>query len=124
MTTQTTTFGLFSTSINSWFRRQETGLRRRRQWHTLRGAVARAHQRFASHNPQYADSLFDMHFLTHTARPLVQRYLLGTNAPTPAEFATAWCGQFPAVVPSQDQFAEATRMAAAFLRHLDAELHS
>src|SRR5262245_544069 len=112
MTIPPTTFGLFSFSINSWFR-----------WQALQGKVARAHRRFAHHHRSYADSLFDMHFLTHAARPLLERYLTA-NPPAPAEFALAWCAQFPGVAPSQTELAEATRVATAFLRHLGAELYS
>lgn len=122
MTTQTTTLELASNSLKSWLRQQQLELRRRRDRRALNGKVERAYQRFASHNPQYAASLFDMYFLTEIARPLLERFLT-TNPPTATELALVWYAQFPTVVPNQRQFSEATRVAAAFLRHLEAELH-
>src|SRR5437867_13119460 len=56
-------------------------------------ALARAYTTFTNQYPQWADSLFDEHFLKHRASPLLARCLLRNRPPTPMELATAWADQ-------------------------------
>src|SRR4030067_78792 len=53
-------------------------------------ALARAYTPFARHHPQWTASLFDQHFLTHTAAPILACCLLRDDSPHPAELAGVW----------------------------------
>lgn len=107
-----------------WMLRQETWLRQRLQRRILRTAQQRAFQHFAQRYPHWADSLFDDFFLTHGAAPLIAGYLIPSHRPTAAELAKAWAAQCPSPrsSPQPLDLTEATYVAAAFLRMLDAEL--
>ena len=88
-------------------------------------ALARAFPRFAHAYPQWIESLFDEHFLTHQAASLLARTLVRTNMLTPAELATAWADQMGLNERQRTQFiAELTPVASNFLRWLDAELRT
>jgi hypothetical protein len=110
--------------IFCWALRQETWLHRRMQRAALRSACAQAYRCFAAEYPLWAESLFDAHFLTHAAAPLVARAIEPSNRPTPSEFAAAWLSQCAASGASTRDvnLAEAAWAAAEFLRDLDVAL--
>ena len=107
-----------------WMLRQETWLRLQLQRWIVRSAQQRAFQHFARRYPHWADSLFDDFFLTHAAAPLIAGYLIPYHRPTAVELANAWAAQCPEPRSSTQplDLTEATHVAAAFLRMLDAEL--
>ena len=52
-------------------------------------ALRRAYRRFARHYPEWVANLFDAHFLTHSAAPLLARRLQQATLPSPTELAVA-----------------------------------
>jgi hypothetical protein len=110
--------------IFGWALRQETWLHRRLQQAALRAARAQAFARFAADNPLWAESLFDEHFLSHAAAPLIARAIDPANRPTPSEFAIAWLAQCaaPGATARDANLTEVALAAAEYLRHLDAAL--
>jgi len=122
MLTQTT--NRVPRQIFTWALRQESWLHRRLQSAALRAAQAQAFARFAEEHPLWAESLFDEHFLSHAAAPLVARAIDPANRPTVFEFAEAWFAQCaaPGTTVEGVNLAEVAMAAFAFLRHLDAAL--
>jgi hypothetical protein len=122
MLTQTT--NRVPQQIFTWALRQETWLHRRLQRAALRAAQTQALARFAAEHPRWAESLFDAHFLSHAAAPLVARAFEPANRPTAAEFAAAWFAQCaaPGATAQDANLAEVILAASDFLRYLDAAL--
>lgn len=110
--------------VFTWVVRQERGVQRRLQQTALRKAQARAFRTFAAHEPRWADSLFDEHFLSHAAAPLLQRCLQPGGGPSAVELAAAWCAQLSDTGAEPRGFAEAIAASARFLALLDRELGS
>lgn len=110
--------------IFTWALRHETWLHRRMQRAALRSACAQAYDCFAAEHPLWAESLFDEHFLTHAAAPLVARAIEPFNRPTASEFAAAWYSQCaaPGARACDVNLAEVALAASEFLHHLDAAL--
>lgn len=106
----------------TWMLHRETTLRRQLQRLALRKTVARAFERFACEHPCWANSLFDEHFLTHRAAPLLDRYVYSANRLSPAELAAAWSEQCPSPNAVARDLSEVVAAAADFLHHLEAEL--
>ena len=110
--------------IYTWALRHETWLHRRMLQAVLRSACAQAYERFAAEHPLWAESLFDAHFLTHTAAPLVARAIEPFNRPAPSEFAEAWFSQCaaPGARARDVNLAEVALAASEFMRQLDLAL--
>src|SRR5512138_3342286 len=79
MLTSTTT--RLPQQIFTWALRKETWLHRRLQQAMLRTARAQAFAQFAEAHPRWAESLFDQHFLSHAAAPLIARAVEPGNRP-------------------------------------------
>ncbi|MCL5998577.1 MAG: hypothetical protein M1546_21350 [Chloroflexi bacterium] len=62
----------------------------RRDWDW---AVASTYAAFTRMHPEWAASLFDMHFLTHRARPILEQYARGDITGTAHALANAWADQ-------------------------------
>jgi hypothetical protein len=92
---------------------------------TLQVALRRAYYRFADQYPEWAASLFDGHFLSQRAAPLVAGYFEQTTLPSPAELAIAWDEQLGLASSAvrERRIAELTVAATDFLNWLTAELH-
>jgi hypothetical protein len=120
----TPTMNRMPLQIFTWALQKETWLHRRLQQATLRAARAQAFAHFAQAHPVWAESLFDEHFLSHAAAPLIARAIEPGNRPTPSEFAAAWFAQCaaPGATASDAQLADVAVAAAEFLRYLDAAL--
>ena len=101
-------------------RRRTRRLRRQR---ALRRALQSVYGSFASQYAQWVDSFFDDLFLRVRATPLL---LDGWESPrrlTSAQLAAAWRAQFsPTNTLADGLRAEATLVAATFLKLLEAEL--
>jgi hypothetical protein len=110
----------------TWALRQETWLQRKLQELALRKARARAYQRFAQQNPEWADSLFDEYFLANRAAPLLARYAQPANRTTPMELALAWFEECRGSQAAARKYnlTEVVAVAAEFLRDLDLELRA
>ena len=85
--------------------------------------VLRAYQRFAKQYPTWANSLFDQHFLTTDAAPLLIAIYRRGCWPTAQELSMAWLAQLES--PSEEKkiarCAETRPIAEAFLAHLQTE---
>ena len=94
-----------------------------RRWAFTR-ALARANERFADQYPAWAESLFDEHFLTHGAAPLMSSYLNGGGSPDSGALARAWAEQlcWPKQETRRKRIAQLTPIIAHFLQMLEAEL--
>lgn len=110
--------------VFTWALRQETWLHRKLQQAALRTARAQAFARFAEEHPVWAESLFDEHFLSHAAAPLIARAIEPANRPTASELAAAWFAQCaaPGATVQDANLSEVTVAASAFLHYLDAAL--
>ena len=110
--------------IFTWALRKETWLHRRLQQAMLRTARAQAFAQFAEAHPRWAESLFDEHFLSHAAAPLIARAVEPANRPSPSELAAAWFAQCaaPGASARDADLTEVAMAAAEFLRYLDAAL--
>jgi hypothetical protein len=104
-------------------------LRRAAQLHgwlyhmAVRQAGARAYRHFARQFPQWADSLFDEHFISGPAAPLLARYALSPTPSAPADLALAWFAQICAPqAPATPNLSEVGLVAAAFLQAFEREL--
>src|SRR6266487_1020230 len=87
-------------------------------------ALTRALSTFARAYPQWITSLFDEHFLTRHAGPLLTRTLLHDGTLIPVELATTWVDQMKLNETARTQFiTELTPIASNFIRWLEAELH-
>ena len=94
--------------------------RRRRQLATI---VQQTYAQFAQQNPEKVDALFDAWFLTHSARPLLERYVSGTRPPTAEALAVAWEGQLGgSEVGRKRRVAAMIPVTAEFLRTLEEAL--
>jgi len=84
-------------------------------------ALARACTDFTQQHPAWAAALFDQHFLTQPeVVELLSRLLARRGQPDPARMAALWAAQLHHADPTHH--AEATTVAADFLRMLEAEL--
>ena len=84
-------------------------------------ALARACTTFVEQHPAWAAALFDQHFLTQPAVvELLSRLLARRGQPDPARMAALWAAQLHRADPASR--AEATTVAAVFLRLLESEL--
>jgi hypothetical protein len=62
----------------------------RRNWDW---AVTSAFAAFAGMHPEWAASLFDLHFLTHRAQPILEQYARGDLTDPATALANAWADQ-------------------------------
>ena len=84
-------------------------------------ALARACTDFTQQHPAWAAALFDQHFLTQPeVVELLSRLLARRGQPDPARMAALWAAQLHRADPTHH--AEATTVAADFLRLLETEL--
>jgi hypothetical protein len=91
--------------------------------HTLQRAVRNAYARFAPQYPAWAASLFDMHFLTRHAGPILAEYARSHTPEATRALAGAWVDQLAWYSRAREQrINEVLPVAAAFLCLLDAEL--
>jgi hypothetical protein len=104
-------------------------LRRAAQLHgwlyqlAVRKARARAYRHFASQFPQWADSLFDEHFISQHAAPLLARYALSPTASAPSDLALTWFAQVRAPhAAATPDLGEVRLVATAFLQAFEREL--
>jgi hypothetical protein len=106
--------------------REHTWLRHAPQRSAFRAALASAYSTFVCRHPQWAAALFDEHFLTHRAIPLLARCVTRDGQPTPGGLAAAWADQMALMEGPRRQWliAALTPAAADFLRWLEAELRS
>ena len=90
----------------------------------LKSAVRDTFLHFAAEYPTWTACLFDEHFLTHRAAPLLACYIRSDIRPTALELATAWHEQFgPASMTIRSQrVAQFLPAAEYFLQRLEAEL--
>jgi hypothetical protein len=86
-------------------------------------ALTRTYATFSEQHPQWTGALFDQHFLTHAAAPLLARCLLRSDPPTGAELAATWADHLALSEETRTRrLPEATRVAGDFLATLDREL--
>lgn len=89
---------------------------------TIDEAVERTHYAFARAHPKVAQSLFDLHFLAHAGRPVVERIAEGAK-PDAAELAQAWIGQWRLrAAVAERHVAQALPAMGDFVRLLELEL--
>lgn len=89
----------------------------------LQRAVKNAYARFAPKYPTWAASLFDMHFLTHHAAPILAEYANSGTSEAAHALAGAWVDQLAWYSKAREQrINEMIPIAAVFLCLLDAEL--
>jgi GTPase SAR1 family protein len=89
--------------------------------HGFQIALARACTDFTQQHPAWAAALFDQHFLTQPeVVELLSRLLARRGQPDPARMAALWAAQLHRADPTHH--AQATTVAADFLRMLEAEL--
>lgn len=112
----------FEQLAQSWLGRQPWLVKQSRQ-RAFRRAISQAYATFSQNYPDWADYLFDEHFLTHQAAPLLARHLQGYPPPQPAELAQVWAGQLFWEEESlkQKHIAALMPAAASFLRLLESE---
>ena len=89
-------------------------------------AVRCAYVNFTIQYPEWTNSLFDEHFLSHRAKELLAPIMKHGSYPQPVELALAWDEQ---VGPASDairqrRIAEITPAIADFLKMLEAEFSS
>lgn len=91
--------------------------------HPIQAALHRAYETFSDRYPQWAQYLFDEHFLTHKAEPILIGYLSGSASPEPVALATAWAEQMTWFneVTRQKRITQLTPAADHFLQLLEAE---
>jgi hypothetical protein len=91
----------------------------------FQSGLTHSYHTFEKHHPAWAELLFDEHFLTHAAVPLLTRVLLRNDLPTGTELAEAWANQFG---NNEDKhsynIATIESIAADFLTILDHELRT
>ena len=99
-------------------------LKRSGQHQALQQAVIRTYNVWAPQNWEWVDSLFNEHFLTHRAVPVLIRYLDDSRQSAAVELANAWSEQLSwfDVERKRRHIANLIPTAAHFLRCLDAEL--
>jgi hypothetical protein len=86
-------------------------------------AVESAYTRFAQENPVWAESLFDLHFLTRHAAPILMHFAQGGDAGAVRALAGAWVDQFQRNEDLREQRVNAVLpVAAEFLCMLETEL--
>jgi hypothetical protein len=89
----------------------------------LQRAVKNAYARFAVKYPAWAASLFDMHFLTRHAAPILAEYTRSGATSAVRALAEAWVDQLAWYSKAREQrINEIIPIAAEFLCLLDAEL--
>ena len=71
--------------------------------------------------PNLTSILFDIHFLTHGAGPILSQYINGSRDPSASELAQAWAAQFGQAIGDADR-QMATTAAEAYLKALEREL--
>lgn len=88
-------------------------------------ALAKAYAGFADRHPDWAYSLFDEHFLAHSAAPMLARCLERDNTAQPEDLAVAWAEQLGEQrIARQERVAQLEPVAGEFLGLLDAELRA
>jgi AAA ATPase domain len=89
----------------------------------FQAALASALATFADQHPDWAASLFDQHFLSGPAAPLLARCLTSSGAPEAEDLAAAWADQLGSDQATREEWiAKATPVAAHFLHTLEKEL--
>jgi hypothetical protein len=86
--------------------------------------VRTAYQRFAQQHPNWVACLFDYHFLTHRAAPLLDQFARRDTPPSAFDLAKTWDEQFwPAEMTIRTRrIAELMPAAEDFLTWLAEEL--
>ncbi len=85
----------------------------------FQAALARAYTAFARQYPQWENSFFDQHFLTHGAVPFLARCLRRDAPQDPAELAAAWADQLRLAGTRRERhIRDLTPACTDFLRHL------
>jgi hypothetical protein len=86
-------------------------------------AVKNAYARFAQVNPTWAASLFDLHFLTTRAKPILAQYAHDGSTGAVSALAGAWVSQLqPHDDLRQRRTSEVVPVAAQFLCLFESEL--
>jgi hypothetical protein len=86
-------------------------------------AVKNAYAKFVPKYPAWAESLFDMYFLTHVAAPILEEYARSGTSEAIRALAGAWVDQLAWYSKAREQrINEVMPIAAAFLCLLEAEL--
>lgn len=89
---------------------------------TIDEAVERTHSAFARAHPKVAQSLFDLHFLTHAGRPVIEKIAEG-GKPDAAGLAQAWIAQWRLrAAVAERHVAQALPAIGDFVRLLELEL--
>ena len=93
------------------------------QQQILQRAVKNAYAKFAPKYPAWAASLFDMHFLSHHAAPILTEYAESGAVSAVRALAAAWVDQLAWYSKAREhRINEVLPIASAFLCLLDAEL--
>ena len=88
-------------------------------------ALTKAYTAFAEKHPDWAQSLFDEHFLTHSAAPILALCLQREDTAPPEDLAIAWADQMGRRGDARQTFiAQIEPVAADFLDMLDTELRA
>lgn len=88
-------------------------------------ALTRTYAIFDSQYPEWIGALFDQHFLTHGATPLLAQCLLRDDPPTGAKLAEIWANYLGLSDELRTHWLpEAIRIASDFLMTLDGELRA
>ena len=77
----------------AWLKQQKMNLQGWYQQRVLKQAIRRAYRKFVGHHPRWAASLFDKHFLTGSAAPLLASVTQLGRLPDADELAAAWVAQ-------------------------------
>lgn len=100
--------------MGNWIARRIARRRSRRDaYHERREAIRRAYAEFARRYPCWTHSLFDEHFINHTAHDILTRGLL-----QPEPLAQAWTHQFY----HRPHIREVLPIAEIFIRLIRAEM--
>ena len=99
---------------------------RNKQRQTFEQAVNRTYETFAQKYPEWAISLFDRHFLAHSAAPILARVGQGTESVQGYALAVVWSRQISWAKEEtrQELIGELIPVAADFLLLLEAELRN
>jgi hypothetical protein len=110
-TTALLSWSLYKTPAGYWLR-----------YLAFQAALNRAYLRFADRYEDWVDSFFDKYFVHQKAKSLLARYLQPVDPPTSTELVVLWMNQFPADHLAKKYEADATPVAADFLKLLEKEM--
>jgi hypothetical protein len=97
--------------------------RSRNQRHIVQQAVKSAYTRFAQENPAWAESLFDIHFLTQHAAPILTQFAQSGDASAVRALAGEWVDQLQSNEDLRERrVISMLPVAAEFLCLLETEL--